>query len=59
MDSLDLAKVKQTVDDNSVKWYSLDLALNICLGDEVGHMAFRILCPRKEIGQAQLGISTA
>jgi hypothetical protein len=53
-----MTKVKQTVDENGLKWYQLDLTLNIRLGDEVGHMVFRILCRGREIGKAQLGLST-
>jgi hypothetical protein len=58
LDGLDMTKVKQTVDEDGTKWYSLDLTLNIRLGDEVGHMVFRILCRGREIGKAELGLAT-
>jgi hypothetical protein len=52
-----MTKIKSTVDDSGIRWYRLELTLNIRMSDEIGLLVFRIICRGKEVGKAELGFS--
>ena len=58
LDNLDVSKVRSVEDENGIKWCKLDLVLNIRMGDEVGHLEPRIFYRGREVGKAELAIST-
>ncbi|KAK0717343.1 hypothetical protein B0T26DRAFT_775631 [Lasiosphaeria miniovina] len=57
LESIDLTKVKSTVDENGHKWYRLELVLNIRMGDEAGVLVYRIFYRGREVGKAELSFS--
>lgn len=55
---LDYSSLRNNVDDKGEKCYLLSFQVITQLGNDVGHMVFRVVAQGKEIGKAELDIST-
>ncbi|EHK16864.1 uncharacterized protein TRIVIDRAFT_195722 [Trichoderma virens Gv29-8] len=56
LDRIDRSSIPQ-VTKYGVTYYKLPLTLNIRLDDEAGHLTFRILYQKQEVGKAEINIS--